>query len=197
MFHFSIDWNRKVPQARRKAPPIIIPRCIAIPFAAGITAGSVVGLFSETQSVFLSSFGMMSSLEVSSFFSALWYSSRFILLAVLLATCVLGVVLLPLLAAFRGFLFSCSVATLIQPLGIWQILSAFISLGIPALFSFPAFLLAETDAFLLSRHLLFRVPTEFFHDKSIPRHFLLVLLLCIFDAAYILFLFPLLRALLF
>ena len=170
---------------------ITILRPIALPFLAGLIFGSLIGVFSEAHTVFLSDIGLIYSESVDAPFPGLlWHVFRYVLVASLLSAGVLGVVLLPLLSAIRAFSFACSVAVLLQTCETIAIPTTFLSLGIPALLSLPGFFIAVTDAFYISKHFISR---EFRANlTSIPlfRHILLILISCSAEALYLLYLLP-------
>lgn len=194
MFHFFdirhssfrlSSWNWHSPQ---------VSPAITVPFLLGIAAGSLIGVFSASPQELLSAVGVLSAIENgASFWKALWYASRFILLAALLSLGLPGIVLVPLLSALRGFSFACSVAVVLLPPTSLSLLLALLSFVLPSLISFPAFLLAETDAFLFSKSLIHRDFAARLREIPVSCHLLLIVLLCAADAVYIRFLLPLLR----
>ncbi len=197
MFHSSV--TNRLPFHSSSGNPfrITIPPLIVLPFIAGIVLGAFVGIFSDAPQELLSVVGLNSLRDNSiSFIKALWFASRFVLLASFFAAGITGVILLPLLSFVRGFSFGCSVAAVIVPASSFTILFTFLSLGLPSLISFPAFLLAETDAFVFSQSLLHYERRAQLRDIPLFFHLFLILLLCTADAVYIRFLLPLLRGLL-
>ena len=165
---------------------------ILIPFLIGLFGGSIVGLFSGIPQALMSSVGLLSAQAAKgTFLCTLWHAFRFIFACALLAVWIPGFLLIPLLSALRAFVFACSVAVLIRPYSSDAFLPAFISFGIPALLELPAFFIASTEAFRFSRQLSC---SNRISGRRIPlqNHFLLILLLCTADAAYMHFLLPLL-----
>ena len=196
MFHFTafrIPLFRYSPSSLRHTA---LPPLLSIPFLAGLSFGSVIGLFAGIPQGMVFSFGLIAHSENgASFLHAVWTSSRFPLFAALLSSSVLGVVLIPLLSALRGFSFACSVAAVIRPCSASSLFLTLLSIGLPALFSLPAFFIAEADAFFLSRSFLSRDRSAELREIPFVRHIMFILLLCTADAVYVSFLFPLLRTL--
>jgi hypothetical protein len=196
MFHFTAF---RIPFFRNSAGDFrhfALPPLLSIPFLAGLSFGSVIGLFADIPQELIASFGLMAHAENgASFLRAVWISSRFPLFAALLSTSVLGVILIPFLSALRGFSFACSVAAVIRPCSASSLFLTLLSIGLPAIVSLPAFLLAETDAIFVSRGFLSRDRSAAIREIPFIRHILFILLLCIADAVYVKFLFPLLRTL--
>ena len=163
---------------------------LALPFLAGLIAGTMVGLFSDAPQGFLLSTGLISPDPSSmTFVHLLWHAFRYVLIALLLSTGILGVALLPLLSAVRAFAFSCSVSVVLQQRTSAAFLLAFFSLGIPALLSLPGFFLAETDAFR-SRQFCQRVRRVDFSYTPALRHFLMTVLFCVSEMLYLRLLLP-------
>ena len=164
---------------------------LALPFLAGLIAGTMVGLFSDAPQGFLLSTGLISPDPSSmTFVHLLWHAFRYVLIALLLSTGILGVALLPLLSAVRAFAFSCSVSVVLQQRTSAAFLLAFFSLGIPAVLSLPGFFLAETDAFRISRQFCQRVRRVDFSYTPALRHFLMTVLFCVSEMLYLRLLLP-------
>ena len=167
---------------------------LALPLLLGLVSGSFIGLFSSETAPFLDSFN--SGALSGDFFAALLHALRFVLLALLFSTSFAGVFVLPVLSALRGFLLGCSVAAAFHAEAFRGLLLAFFSFGIPALLGLPAFLVASEDGAALSL-LLLRFLTRGERRISgrggdVPKHVLIVLLLCLVQALYSRFLLPLL-----
>ena len=190
MFHSSVSDSPFFPGFRRGAGEGMFPLpLIGVPLLIGILLGSVLGLFGTISSE------LSVDMTVAGFFPALMRAGCFLIAALLLATSFLGFALIPALSALRGFLLGCGVAAAFQTQGLRGLLLAFFSFGIPALFGLPAFLLASSDSAECSRRLLrcfsrgeVRPPAS---GGDIPRHILLVALLCLTEALYTAFLLPL------
>ena len=164
---------------------------LALPFLAGLVSGTMVGLFSDAPQGFLLSAGLISpDPSTMTFVHLLWYAFRYVLIALLLSTGILGVALLPLLSAVRAFAFSCSVSVVMQQKTPAAFLLAFFSLGIPALLSLPGFFLAETDAFRISRQFCLRVRRVDLSLTPLLRHFLMTILFCVAEMLYLRLLLP-------
>lgn len=128
-------------------------KAIALPFLLGVLFGCLIGLFSSLPEGLLSSAGWLAVTDGTAFIRALWHASRFALASMLCATGFLGVFLLPLLSALRGFLLACSAAAVYQSgirAAVWISLFTFC---IPALFELPAFFLTASNAFSFSTDL--------------------------------------------
>lgn len=124
---------------------------LAIFFVAGAVVGALVGALSKS--------GDLTALltarssrggDVRTVLSALWAASRFHLLVLIAGTSLLGVLFVPMLAALRGYLLSCTAAAVLQGYS-WKVL--LVLLGIPALFEIPCFLVLAADAVGVSRRL--------------------------------------------
>ncbi len=164
---------------------------LALPFLAGLVSGTMVGLFSDAPQGFLLSAGLISpDPSTMTFVHLLWYAFRYVLIALLLSTGILGVALLPLLSAVRAFAFSCSVSVVLQQKTPAAFLLAFFSLGIPALLSLPGFFLAETDAFRISRQFYLRDRRVDLSFTPVLRHFLMTILFCVAEMLYLRLLLP-------
>ena len=165
---------------------ITILRPIALPFLAGLILGSLIGVFSEAHTDFLSDLGLVYYESIDApFLGLLWHVFRYVLIALFLSAGVLGIVLLPLLSAIRAFSFACSVAVLLQTGEITAIPTAFLSLGVPALLSLPAFFIAVTDAFYISKHFISRDFRPNLTSIPLLRHFLLITISCSAEALYL------------
>lgn len=79
---------------------------------------------------------------------------RFHAAALLLGTSLTGVFLIPLLAAARGFVFSCASAAVIGSGAGNGIMASLVSLGLPALFSIPCFIVVCEYAVGRSKRLI-------------------------------------------
>lgn len=197
MFHFTVLKNPFSRNSLGRSQQTTLPPLLALPFLAGLFIGSVIGLFSDAPREMLSSFGLVTGFDSGkSFLHTVWYSLRFPFLAAILATGMLGTVMIPLLSALRGFTFACSIAAVIRPVTVSSFFFALLSMGLPALISLPAFFLTEADAFSISCKWLSRDRSAMIQEIPFLRHLFLILLLCTADAVYIRFLMPLLRGLL-
>ncbi|MCI9263091.1 MAG: hypothetical protein HFF06_00795 [Oscillospiraceae bacterium] len=85
-------------------------------------------------------------LEIPAFAEFLWRSFRWPLAATLLGFAAFGLLGLPLLASARGFFFAFSIASFARAYGREGLALAFFLLGIPGLFSIPAFLILTTQS---------------------------------------------------
>ena len=177
--------RRSFPFSAPGALFVPVPPMLALPFLAGVIAGSLIGMFSTMPNEFLSSIGLPACSEnCASFLHAIWHSFRFVFLSALLGSGILGVLLIPLLSALRGFSFACAVAAVFRPLSFSSFSLALISFGIPSLLALPGFLIAETDAFGFSVQLLTRDHSAPMDFRSFLRHFAVVLFLCAAEALY-------------
>ena len=189
MFHFSFPGCR-IQRVSIFRSVSFLP-LIAFPFLIGALSGCVVGSFSVSAGESVLSSGLFhSGLVPVSVPEALWHSFRFILAAAIFATGILGVALIPLLCALRGFSFACSVAFVLHTRTLSGVLTAFAFFGIPALLSLPAFFLAATDAFSCARAFLRKGGFASLHEIPFVSHLIIIAALCAADAAYISFLLP-------
>ena len=159
MFHFPFALRSDFSRFSNEETQAKLLPVIAIPFLAALISGSVIGLFSDTPREMFSSVGLIPAHDITSTFSlALFRSCRFILAAIILGPGLFGVLFLPILSAFRAFVFSCSVAALIQPISLASVKTVIITLAIPAFLELPAFLLAEADGFSISESMIANKP---------------------------------------
>ena len=103
--------------------------------------------------------------QAPSFLSAFWLVGRYHLLVVFLGFSVLGVMLLPFLAAVRGFYLSFSIAALVRAFGSSAYPLAFSLFGLWALFTVPTFFFLLNGSFATALALarsLFSGPKVFF-----------------------------------
>ena len=170
---------------------------IALPLLIGVVAGSCIGMFSSIPEEFnsLTEFLQESSGEIDGLPASL-RSFRMVFFSLLLAFTLYGVVLLPPLSLFRGFFLGCSVAAVFQAESFHGLAVCALTIGIPALLSVPAFLLASTDAFRISSALLsffFRSRRESAQPRfPVLSHALLLAALFAVEAMYNCFLLPML-----
>lgn len=119
-------------------------------FLLGAVVGAFVGSFSSETIVF--------DTQVKStlwdFLGLFWENSRFHLAAVLLSTSFLGVMLLPALSAFRGYLIGCTASAILSSYASGGFLLVVVSIGIPLLVCLPCFFVLSNDAFLHSVRLM-------------------------------------------
>jgi hypothetical protein len=128
---------------------------LAFCLLAGSLAGCMVGYLS-TPGDGLGALGAYAdqSEGVASFFQSLWNSSKFHLLALLFAGTVFGVLALPLLCVFRGYLLGCAASALTALDGGFFL--SLVVIGLPSLFSLPAFFLLCNDGMTVSRYIMMR-----------------------------------------
>jgi hypothetical protein len=128
---------------------------LAFCFLAGSLAGCMVGLLS-TAGDGLGALGAYAdqSEGVTSFFQSLWACSKYHLLALLLAGTVFGVLALPLLSLFRGYLLGCAASALTALDGGFFL--SLVVIGLPSLFSLPVFFLLCDDGMAVSQYILLR-----------------------------------------
>ena len=127
--------------------------------AAFFTLGGAAGSFFafrmsdpglDTMAAYLERFLMAAQaaeLYVPAFPELLWRELRWPLAAVLLGVSALGLFGIPVLSAMRGFLLSFSIASFALSYGYDGLATAFFLLGVPGIFSVPAFLLLMTQSF--------------------------------------------------
>ena len=173
---------------------------IAVPLLLGIIFGACVGMFSLVPKEFASLLSVLQDqASDGGLLQTALRSFRLILISFFLAFTLYGVILLPPLSFLRGFLLGCSVAAVFQSEGLHGLLLAALSIGIPAIFGVPAFILSSVNAFRISSSLLclfFRNRRGgFAQDPVLVSQMLLAVLLCVFETIYSCFLLPvLLRA---
>jgi hypothetical protein len=156
---------------------------LAICFITGAAIGSAVGWMSPSEDVA----GTLRSLSdtergIAGFLGSFWACSKYSLAALFFAGSVFGVFVLPLLAAFRGYLLSCTVASMVSYGCGWLFTAAVV--GIPALFALPCFFMLSDDAVFYSKHLLSLCSDGADHRKPPPfaLHCLLSALLLVLAA---------------
>ena len=118
---------------------------ISVFFVAGIITGSIVGsgpAVYDAEYYIAQSTGI--SADISGFFKIFWETSRFHVLILLLATTYLGFLAVPFFVAFRGYLISCSLASILATGAANSFLLALLTIGVPALFYLPCFILFLT-----------------------------------------------------
>lgn len=127
--------------------------------AAFFTFGGLAGNFLafrlsgsglETMTAYLRRFleaAQAAELNAPSLPELLWRSFRWPLGAILLGFSALGILGIPVLSAMRGFLLAFSIASFTMAYGHGGLAAAFFLLGIPGIFSVPAFLLLTTQSF--------------------------------------------------
>ena len=128
---------------------------LAFCFLGGSLAGCMVG-FLSTPGEGLGALGAYADQGegFSSFILSLWACSKYHLLALLLAGTVFGVLALPLLSVFRGYLLGCAASALTAMDG--GLFLSLVVIGLPSLFSLPAFFLLCDDGMAVSRYILLR-----------------------------------------
>ena len=190
-FHFLPAQGLRLSVPDFSASPL--SPAVALPFLIGLFCGTVIGDVGASQ------LGFGAAQEVSQLMagsggpaSVFWRSSRFLLIAFLLSTSLLGVVLVPAFCAIRAYMLSCAVSAFLRLRLQHSLLYAFVWLGLPALLSLPAFLLAASDALFLSRRLVGAAQGggEPLRLAFLPRHLLLIALLWAAELSYGLFLLP-------
>lgn len=86
-------------------------------------------------------------LQVPALPEILWRDLRWPLAAILLGFSAMGLFGIPVLSAMRGFFLSFSIACFAMSYGYDGLAAAFFLLGIPGIFSIPAFMLLATQSF--------------------------------------------------
>ena len=171
-------------------------RAVAIPLLVGIVLGSLIGQFSSAPSelVSLSDFREVDAPAFETLLE-IWRCVRFPLAAVLLSTSFLGIVLIPALSAYRGFLLGCSVAAAFQSRLFQGLLLSALTIGVPGILGLPAFLFAASDSACVSDALLRFVrmqPYPLSNRSVICAHAALIVLLCAAEFLYSCLLLPVL-----
>ena len=154
----------------RRGTSSLLSRVIAVPFLCGILFGCIFGLFSEGIPAYLSTIPFLAESAVLGGFSgSLWQTCRYLLFALLLSASLLGVLFLPVLAFFRGFLLACAVAACFSARRYLGLADAALCLGIPALLEIPAFLVVAGGGIHFSIRLLSAAGFAF--RRSLPEFF--------------------------
>lgn len=161
-------------------------RLLLLAFVLGVVFGSLVGICSGT-------IGYESGGE-SGYMSRAWL---FFLLLLIFSTSYLGVVLIPALMFFRGYLFSCSVAVLWSALGLDGLWLSALSSALPLCFLLPCYLVVGGDCFHLALRLgRIRLGRACYVGELFPaRHLLALLFMILCDWGYSALLLPRLTSL--
>ncbi len=125
---------------------------LSLCFAAGAILGCFMGT-SFTDKSFLSDFFPSYPNGSGEFLSRFFEFIVFSLIAVFLGSSFIGFAFLPLLAGARGYVLSCSAASVMSSCDDKGIIMALLVLGIPSLLSLPCFFAVTVDAALSSRRL--------------------------------------------
>ena len=115
-------------------------------FGAAWSAGSGMDAMTGYLEQFLSA-AQGGALREPALWTLVWRAVRWSLAAFLLGFTALGVFGLPVLTAMRGFYLAFSVAAFAQAYGGRGLMTAFLLLGVPALFYIPAFFLLSVQSF--------------------------------------------------
>ena len=136
---------------------------LSVVFLLGALIGCIFMVFAEENGVeeleqYLSQyFELLKRNEVEvSFGNILWRQGRYYLYVTLFSLSVVGIVMIPILAGSRGFLFAFSCAACYRLFGISGLWIALVLFGIPALFWYPGFLLLSTQGFVGSLTMIHR-----------------------------------------
>lgn len=177
----------KLVRSRMEQPQIFLPVLILLFFC--FLLGSVLGCFvgSSVNEEATEIAGLISgntSVHFSGFLHNFCTAGQYHMVALLAATSILGIFIIPLLSFLRGYFLSCTAAAVIVSLPEKGIAAALISCGINALLTVPSLFLLELDAFGLSMRLkaLSSGKSYYFSNKNIPYH-LGVCIVCIIVAA--------------
>ena len=163
---------------------------LAFSLLFGILFGTVFGVFSDSLPATLNSSALFSEFVSSGgTVSVAWRALRYILAAVVLSTGYLGVFLIPVLTAFRGFSYACTVAALFSRDGFSGLLFGAFSVGVPAMAELFSFLYVGGYCMHASFALLPGRRNEIRKRPSL-RDAAIILLLCIADVLYCIFLMP-------
>ena len=157
---------------------------ILISSMIGMLIGSFIGLYTDSFEVLLAGAQFDFTLsEDAAYIDLLWRSFRYVVFAVLLSTSILGVAIVPFLAALRTFSLGCFSAAVLKEQTLHAYLIAVARFAIPSMLSLPAFFIICTDGIEFSLRLWKRLPLV---QPSQPRlrRFAIVFLLCLAEAAY-------------
>lgn len=122
-------------------------------FLVGSIGGSIVGTgqLSAGETLFLEDGNIYGS---DNFIGLLVSCSKYHLVALLFSTSLLGVLFIPLTMAFRGFVLSCTVASLAAAYPDHSFLIIAVVLGVPAVFTVPGLFIISFEGMLFSERLL-------------------------------------------
>jgi len=157
----------------------------AVPLLLGEIAGSLFGIFSDSDGM-MSLFSRVSEFP-GSFWNGMLRSGGFILIAVFFSMGLPGLLLIPVLAFFLGFLFAGTVAFSFSFSSFSAVLSLFISAGIVAMLLLPACLICFSDGMAFSYGLLPSLQAgrrSFVSRTVLARRLLLIFALWLLSAAY-------------
>lgn len=128
---------------------------LAVCFLAGAAAGSFMSAGNITQAaqeaVFLDGSSIYGTAD---FLSLLLSCAKYHIAVVLCATSLLGVVLIPVISAFRGFALACTAASVAASAAGNGVLLTAVVLGLPSLLTVPALFLLGCDGMRFSGRLM-------------------------------------------
>ena len=122
-------------------------------FLIGSIGGSIIGTgqLSAGESLFLDDGNIYG---YDNYLGLLVSCSKYHIFALLFSTSLLGVLLIPLTMAFRGFVLSCTVASIAAAYPTHSFALIVVVLGIPAVFTVPGLFIIGFEGMLFSERLL-------------------------------------------
>ncbi|NCB52393.1 MAG: hypothetical protein EOM54_11030 [Clostridia bacterium] len=123
------------------------------------TAGAVLGSLAGTWNIAVSAAEKISIESgniygANGFFGLLFFCSKYHLFVVLFGTSLMGVILIPAAFALRGFVLSCTAASLAAAYPENGYLITLVILGLPSLLTVPSLFILGRDSLSFSSHLL-------------------------------------------
>lgn len=182
----SLKFHKSI-QSRLEQTQVFFPVLLLLFFC--FLLGSVLGCFvgsgvnEETKEI-TELISHNTAVDFSKFLRNFFTAGQYHMIALLAATSIIGVFIIPLLSFLRGYFLSCTAAAVIVSLPEKGIAAALISCGINALLTVPSLFLLELDGFGLSMRLksLSSGKSYYFSNKNIPYH-LGICAVCIIVAA--------------
>lgn len=135
--------------ARRKQPPASFwPLAVTLfSFVIGVAAGTIIGGGAQSESVLLDDGSIYAA---GSFLELLFSCSKYHLLIILFATSFLGTALIPFTCALRGFVLSCTAASILAAFPGDAAALVLIVLGLPSLLTVPCLFILACGGLRLS-----------------------------------------------
>lgn len=151
-----MELRKKYLSTKRKLQPKEVLELCFFLFALCFAAGSILGCFVGSTFAGTGFDGSLFSvypLGAEGFMPRFLGFILFSSVAVFLGSSFLGISFLPILAGARGYVLSCTAASIISSSDEKGIIMALLVLGIPSLISLPCFFAVTVDAALSSRRL--------------------------------------------
>lgn len=163
-------------------------------FFIGSFAGSLFGMFSSAEGVSAVVSGVLDAVGTKPYVHVLAGCAGLHLLVIFFAASVVGFLLIPVLAAVKGFTLSCASAAIISVYRFRGALISAVVLGLPAVLSLPCFFILAVDGVRLSKQLVCFLGgcPAYFERSSLLRHTFVSVFFVAASAAVELFAVPLL-----